>query len=62
MDCVVDPFDQRYEAESGADKSTDPPEQNVVDPEAVIAGLEGGVFTVTITASEAILWQVPSLT
>ena len=52
MDCVVDPFDQRYEDESGANKSTDPPEQNVVDPEEVIAGLEGGVFTVTTVLSE----------
>ena len=62
MDCVMDPFDQRYEADSGAVNSTDPPEQNVVDPEAAIAALEGGVFTVTINASEAILWQVPSPT
>jgi uncharacterized protein with GYD domain len=52
MDCVVAPFDQRLPVADDEVNTTEPPEQNVVDPLAVIAGTAGKVFTVTLVAAE----------
>jgi hypothetical protein len=47
IDCVVAPFDQRYEEPALAVSVTEPPAQNVVGPEAVIAAT-GVSFFVTV--------------
>jgi hypothetical protein len=47
MDWVVAPFDHRYDGPALAVSVTEPPAQNVVDPPAVIAGVDGAAFTVT---------------
>ena len=52
MDCVVAPFDQRLSVADDDVKTTEPPEQNVVDPLAVITGTVGKAFTVTLVAAE----------
>ena len=39
IDCVVAPFDQRYEALAGAVSVTEPPSQKVVGPLAVTTGV-----------------------
>jgi hypothetical protein len=62
IDCVVSPLDQRYEAEDGAVNVTEPPAQNVVDPPAVITGVDGFAFTVTDVAAEAALQPLPFVT
>jgi hypothetical protein len=51
MDCVVAPFDQRYEEAEDAVSVTEPPAQNVVGPPAVMVGV-GTAFTVTAMAAE----------
>jgi hypothetical protein len=51
--CVVSPpGSHKYPVETGADKSTEPPEQKVVGPLGVITGVAGAVFTVTVTGAE----------
>jgi hypothetical protein len=52
IDCVVAPFDQRYDAEAGAVSVTEPPLQNVVGPLAVTTGVAGTGSTVTTTSSD----------
>src|SRR5207244_13215510 len=47
IDCVVAPFDQRYDAAADAVSVTEPPAQNVVGPLAVTTGVGGFAFTVT---------------
>jgi hypothetical protein len=47
MDCVVAPVDQMLPVAAEEVRVTDPPEQNVVGPPAVIVGVAGVVFTVT---------------
>ena len=44
------PFDHKYEVEAGADNVTEPPEQNVVGPPAVMVGTAGSALTVTVVA------------
>ena len=51
IDCVVAPFDQRYDDDAGAVSVTLPPAQNVVGPLAVIVAA-GLVLTVTVVAAE----------
>jgi hypothetical protein len=53
-DCVVAPFDQRYELPLDAVSVTLPPAQNVVGPLAVMAALGSGL-TVTVVAAEVAL-------
>ena len=53
MLAVVAPVDQRYEAPALEVKVTLPPVQKVVDPPAVIVGVAGRVFTVTVVCAEA---------
>jgi hypothetical protein len=52
IDCVVAPFDQRYEAEDGAVNVTEPPSQNVVGPPAVMTGVAGFGLTVTVVQAD----------
>jgi len=58
----VAPFDHKYSKPFGPVKSTDPVPQMVVLPVTVITGLAGAGIAVKKKASEASLWQVPSLT
>ena len=53
IDCVVAPFDHKYEVDAGADSVTVPPAQNVVGPPAVIVGVAGTGFTVTVVPADA---------
>ncbi len=48
MACVVSPLLQEYDEPSLADKTTLPPEQNVVDVAGVIVAV-GNALTVTVT-------------
>lgn len=52
IDCVVAPFDHRYEADGGAVSVTLPPAQNEVRPDAVITGVGGTGFTTTAMGDE----------
>ena len=52
MDCVVSPVDQRLSIAEDEVKITESPAQNVVGPFAVIVGIEGVGFTVTVSAIE----------
>ena len=52
MDCVVAPFDHKYEFPALEVRVTDPPVQKVVEPPAVIVGAEGGDEIVTVTGEE----------
>jgi hypothetical protein len=51
IDCVVAPFDQRYEEAEDEVSVTEPPAQNVVGPPAVMVGA-GSAFTVTDVAED----------
>ena len=53
IDCVVAPFDHKYEADAGAVSVTLPPEQNVVGPDGVMTGVGGTGLTVTLCDAEA---------
>jgi hypothetical protein len=50
IDCVVAPFDQRYEEPALAVRVTEPPAQNVVAPDGVIVAV-GSALTVTVVAA-----------
>jgi hypothetical protein len=50
IDCVVAPFDQRYDDAGDAVSTTLPAAQNVVAPPAVMTGVDGA-FTVTDVAA-----------
>ena len=52
MDCVVAPFDQVFPVADDDVNVTEPPEQNVVGPPAVMVGVAGTGFTVTVVAVE----------
>jgi len=52
---VVAPVDHRYVVPALAVKVTDPPEQNAVGPPAVIVGVAGKAFTVTVVGALAAL-------
>jgi hypothetical protein len=62
IDCVVAPFDQRYPAALGAVKVTEPPSQNVVGPPAVITGIDGFAFTVTVIGADVALQPLAFVT
>lgn len=53
MDCVVAPFDQKLFVAEEDVSVTEPPEQNVVGPLAVMVGTAGIVFTTTFTGADA---------
>ena len=59
--CVVSPVDQRLSVAEDEVNTTEPPEQNVVDPLAVIVGTVGNAFTV-IPIGDDIAEQKPLLT
>ena len=61
MDCVVAPFDQRYELPELAVSVTLLPAQNVVGPPAVIAGVGVGL-TVTAVAADVALQPLAFVT
>ena len=52
IDCVVAPLDQRLSVAEDEVNTTELPEQNVVDPLAVMVGTAGNAFTVTLVATE----------
>ena len=54
IDCVVAPFDQRYDAPALAVSVTEPPAQNVVGPDGVIVAV-GVALTVTVVAADVAL-------
>ena len=54
IDCVVAPLDQSQEAPALAVNVTEPPSQNVVEPEGVIVDA-GNALTVTVVADEVAL-------
>ena len=45
---AVEAFDQRFPVVEDEVRSTEPPVQNVVDPLALIVGVDGTAFTVTV--------------
>jgi hypothetical protein len=61
MDCVVAPFDHRYDVPLLAVSVTEPPAQNVVGPPVVIVAA-GGAFTVTTVAAEVALQPLAFVT
>jgi hypothetical protein len=61
MLAVVAPVDQRYEVPALEVSVTLPPTQKVNGPPAVMVGVAGSAFTVTIVAAEAALWQPDAL-
>jgi hypothetical protein len=62
MDCVVAPLDQVLPFADDDVNVTDPPEQNVVGPPAVIIGVDGNEFTVTTVPAEDADVQPPLVT
>ena len=52
MDCVVAPLLHEYEVDALDVSVTLPPEQNVVGPPAVMVGVAGAEFTVTVVVVE----------
>jgi len=46
---AIEPFDQRFPVVEDEVRSTEPPVQNVVEPLALIVGVAGSAFTVTVT-------------
>ena len=52
IDCVVSPVDHKLSVAEDEVNTTEPPEQNVVAPLAVMVGTEGKGFTVTLVATE----------
>jgi hypothetical protein len=61
IDCVVAPFDQRYDAPLLAVRVTEPPAQNVVGPDAAIVA-DGSGLTVTVAADEVALQPFAAVT
>jgi hypothetical protein len=53
IDGVVEPSDHKYELAADEVNVTEPPAQNVVGPPAVIVGVVGNAFTVTVVPAEA---------
>ena len=58
IDCVVAPFDQVFPEALDDVKTTEPPEQKVVAPLALIVGVDSAGFTVTTVGVELAV-QVP---
>ena len=61
IDCVVAPFDQRYDAPLDAVSVTLPPAQKVVGPPAVMLAV-GLALTVTAVGAEAALQPLAFVT
>jgi len=61
IDCVVAPFDQWLLVADDEVNTTEPPEQNVVGPLAVMVGTAGNAFTV-IPIGDDVAEQKPLLT
>ena len=59
MDCVIAPFDQTFPVDDDDVKTTLPPVQKVVAPPAVIVGVDGKAFTVTVVPGDVADVQVP---
>ncbi len=57
VDCVVAPFDQRYDAPADDVSVTQLPAQNVVGPSAVIVAVG---FALTVTAVAALVALQPA--
>ena len=55
IDCVVAPFDHKYELAAEEVRVTLPPAQKVVAPLAVIVGVAGVALTVTAVAADVAL-------
>ena len=53
IDCVTAPVDHKYDVANGAVSITEPPAQKVVGPPAVIVGVAGSGFTVTVIGALA---------
>lgn len=62
MDCVVAPVDHAFPVVEDEVKITEPPEQKVVGPPAVIVGVAGSGFTVTAVAAEVAEQLFPFVT
>ena len=62
MDCVVAPVDQVLPDAEDEVSTTLPPEQKVVGPPAVIVGVEGTAFTVTVVPADTADVQPPLVT
>jgi hypothetical protein len=62
MDCVVSPVDQIFPLADDEVKTTLPPAQNVNGPPALIVGVDGTGFTVTIVPADAAEVQPPLVT
>jgi len=54
IDCVVAPFDHTFPVADDDVKVTLPPWQKVVAPDAVIVGVAGIGFTVTVVAADVV--------
>ena len=52
IDCVVAPVDQTFPLAEDEVNTTDPPAQNVVEPPALIVGVAGSGFTVTVVPAD----------
>jgi len=52
MDCVEAPVDQRFPVEDEEVNTTEPPVQKLVEPPAVIVGVDGIELTVTVVPEE----------
>ena len=61
MDGVVSPVDHKFPVEAEEVSTTEPPEQNVVELPAVIVGVAGIGFTVTLITFDAAEEQGPSI-
>ena len=59
IDCVVSPVDQTFPLNDEEIKVTLPPEQKVVELPAVIPGVLGTVFTVTVVPEDGADTHVP---
>ena len=57
--CVVAPVDQRFPVVAEEVRTTLPPVQKVVAPPAVIVGVDGKAFTVTVVPGDVADVQVP---
>ena len=62
MDCVVAPVDHKLPLADEEVRTTLPPEQNVNGPPALIVGVAGNGFTVTVVPAEVADVQPPLVT